>query len=628
MPVSGIVISGGAAVPVQGSPYASVREAIVDVRRQLEDALYINLSAADRETELEASGDERRVTLRRVRRMRRGYPLAKQAANLLQHYVIGAGVSLRANNKALVARIVDEFWDSPVNQAVFTSHRAMKRFLDRVYTDGEVFLVLFPDRDEGTLELGMLDAGLVDEVITDPENGLVPMWYRARLPGRKYDWASDQWDISPSDTVVYYRDWQNDRSDFAPPTSKQKDGLIYHVAINQQGKRGESELAAALDWVNAHRRFMEDRATLNRAAAQVAWKKKRKGTAADVRAEVERIQSTLAAFPGTRGYDGNPTATAGTVVENDASDLQWVKTDTGGTAAASDEKGLRMMVGSGLGGIPNHYFGDEANANLATATSMELPLLKTYEDWRTLLASVIHDLIDFQLAVAHEAGRIGPRDDSRRYAEKVTTPAQVIAHDEDVQEAARQVAAQMGEALGANPGVSPGAALEVTMLPKVVPEHVTDTMTDTSGAIDWYVDVDFPPIVEKDLGTFATSLKALYEMLPANNIESQKLVVAMFLTTLGVNDVDEVMEKIFPPNLPNMVNPSRMAAAMMSGLMGMQAARNGDTPEGTPNPKPDTEAESEPPKMAEVASLAEARVLRLYRAARAAGDALDRAAQA
>ena len=427
-----IVISGGAAKRVNSSQWATMREAYDLMRREIEDLGYINLSAPDeRESGLEDDPSRRAERLRHIRILRRRNPLAKNAANLLQHYVLGQGITLRANNKQLVARIIDEFRNDPVNKVTFTGHQASKEALDTVFTDGEFYLVLYPDSEAGTVELGHIDTMNVADVITDRKNRKIAKWYKVKNVERAYNYDEDRPETAPEDEWVYYRDWRNDSDEDAPPASKRMDGLVYHIAINKRGRRGESELAAAVDWIRAHKNFMEDRATINRAAASIAWKKKRKGGAPnDIAAELERLRSGIASGA---GYENNPPPTAGsTAIENENSTLEWVKTDVGGQAALADERILRMMSGSAMGGIPNHYFGDEANANLATATAMELPLLKTYEDWQAFWADVWRDIIEFLLNTAHEAGRIGERDDSNRYTDRVTTPQDTIQADDEL----------------------------------------------------------------------------------------------------------------------------------------------------------------------------------------------------
>jgi hypothetical protein len=638
----GIIVGPDGAVRHQTAGYVNLRETITDVARQIEDLNWNNLST-DRPA-YDMVYDDRKRLITRIRLYRRRSPLAKQGANLLQHYVLGQGVSLKANNKAKVARLVDEFWEDPVNQAVFTSHQSQKEAIDQLFTDGDLFIVMFPDPEDGTLHLGLVDAINCDDIITDPDNGRVALWYKVRQPDTRYDFGSGTYAMYTTSEFVYYRDWRNaddegdnGRKKFMPPTNMIADGLMYHVRINRRGKFGESELATAVDWLKSHKDFMEDRASLNRAAAQIAWKKKRKGSAADIRSEVERLQSSM--VNNIARYESNPPfASASTIVENEGTSIDWVKTDTGGGNALADERILRMMAGAGMGGIPNHYFGDEANANLATATAMELPLLKTYEDWQRLWGDVISDVIQFMLSTAHAAGRIGPRDDSSKYADRVAAPLRVLAKPDVVDQTG---AGGMSEAMGDPPEAPTGTqvnvrdpSLQISLMPKTAPADVVFDANDTSGAVDWFVDVDFPPILQKDTRMMMDGIKTLYEFMPTANVESQKLVVEMALMVMGQNNVEEVMDRLFPidemgrpietaaPQDPEALmkmiaamapqtNPALPGPHPLAGLLGAGAAAKNVTPTG---PTPDERAIAE--------SLAEYRVRRVLRAARNASDAL------
>jgi hypothetical protein len=658
----GIAIGpNGKAVRVQSTTYASLNESITDVARQIEDLNWNNLST-DRPS-YDLVYDDRKRLLQRIRLYRRRSPLAKQGAMLLQHYVLGKGVSLKANNKAKVARIVDEFWEDPVNLASFTSHQAQKERIDGLWTDGDMFLILFPDKTNGALHMGYLDSLFVEDIVTDPENSAVPKWYKARAPQDDYDFTNGTYTPGLSTDFYYLRDWRNadnttesGKAMKAPPADKVHDGLVYHVRINKRGKFGESEMAAAVDWLKAHKDFMEDRASLNRAAAQIAWKKKRKGPASDIAAEVAKMQSSL--INNMQRYESNPpAASASTIVENEGTEMSWVKTDTGGQGALSDERILRMMSGAGMGGIPNHYFGDEANANLATATAMELPLLKNYQDWQKLWGDIITDVIQFLLATAHEAGRIGDRDDSRRYAERVTTPQQVLntpsADGTDAPKLPSVKGLTSGPKIPGIPAVAdtnPDSKLNeaemggatvwprdpdfaITLIPKHEPSDVLFGANDTSGAIDWFVDVDFSPIIERDQQMIMNSLKTLYEFLPTGNIESQKFIVETALMAMGQNNIDEMMERLFPldmsptdlntPIAP--ANQGALQAALAQGLaagvkpqalLGAGAAVTAATPPIPPG-------QEQKDVMTEAASLQEYRIRRVLRAARQATDALD-----
>lgn len=413
------------------SPHADLRESALSLARAIEDLNWINLSADPGEIDERLPEKERKDRMKAARMYVKNNPLAKQANALLINYTIGRGVSLTAANKNLVGRLVNEFWNDPVNRMTFTGQQSMSDFLTGTFTDGAQYLVLFPDKDEGTLQLGYLDPLYVDDIVFDPENSRIPLWFKVTRPKTKYDFKGEFSRLDDETETVWYRHWRNERP--TDPKGKKapkkvEPGLVYQ-AKRGKGKWGVSEIQAAAPWLRAHREFMEDRTTLTKAAASIAWKKKRKGSGqSDINAEAERLRSSLSNSLSTQGgYERNPPPTgASTIVENEHSNMEWVKTDTGGSNALADERILRMMAGSGMGGIPNHYFGDEANANLASATSMELPLLKQYESWQRWLGDIIRDLIEFMLATAHEAKRIGPRDDTSRYADRNLTQEKVL----------------------------------------------------------------------------------------------------------------------------------------------------------------------------------------------------------
>lgn len=538
----GVVLSGGRNVRTASAPYVQLRETVSLVTRQIEDMAWQNLSEDDRNMGLDDPYEQRRLQIRRNRIYRRKHPLAKQAFRLLAHYVLGQGVTLKANNKVQIAKVVDEFMDDTVNRKTFTSQQAMTEALDVIFTDADLFLILYPDKDAGTVQLGTIDSLLVEDIVYDPENWRIPLWYKVRKTTQKYDFDQGVWEPANSSEYVWFRDWHNDdtsntnMSDAAktmkPPPGKVEKGLVFHIARDKRGKFGESEMSAAIDWLKAHKDFMEDRATISRAAAQVAWRKKRNGPASDVAQQVQKLQSSLVG--NIASWESNPPGASGqTVVENAGSTMEWVKTDTGGGNAQVDERLLRMMVGSALG-VMNHYFGDEANANLATATAMELPMLKNYQAWQQLLQDVLTELIDFVLATAHEAGRIGPRDDSSKYSDAVSNPKGVLGTH-----SASADKAQLREA------ASEDGVEKAFTTPRVPNPETVQIAQDTEGALDWYVDIDFPPIVQKDLTSFVSAMKMMYELLPQSNLESQKFVAEMVLNELGVNDVQEVMDRLF-----------------------------------------------------------------------------------
>jgi hypothetical protein len=161
--------------------------------------------------------------------------------------------------------------------------------------------------------------------------------------------------------------------------------------------RGISPLGVSLPWIKALKGFMEDRATLTMALAMFAFRQKIRGN----RQAVARARAQWEGYDQQRRYPGadgrERRQGANTVIENEAAKLEQLKTDSGAYNAYQDMRMFRQQVGIGQG-LFEHYMGDTGDANLATATAMELPMLKMYEAAQQFWAeSVFEELGNFAI---------------------------------------------------------------------------------------------------------------------------------------------------------------------------------------------------------------------------------------
>jgi len=62
-------------------------------------------------------------------------------------------------------------------------------------------------------------------------------------------------------------------------------------------------------------------------------------------------------------------------------------------------------------GIFNHYFGEGGDANLATAQSMELPMVKTFEDWQEWVNTSLLRILKFVITIATDEENAGDQID-------------------------------------------------------------------------------------------------------------------------------------------------------------------------------------------------------------------------
>lgn len=173
------------------------------------------------------------------------------------------------------------------------------------------------------------------------------------------------------------------------------------------------------------------------------------------------------------------------------------------------------------------------------------------------------------------------------------------------------------------PPQDPNAQAQPGMLPPApappaqeVLFNVPEKEPGKNDPVDWYVDIDFPPIVLKDIKPYMESLKVLDEMMPGTP-QSKKLVLAQALTAIGVNDVDQVLENLFPP-LPEGVKPTGPVPTEMPGLLQQGPAMQPKAllPPGA-KPKP---LEPNPPGAPTRESVSPLRVHRFLTALREAAD--------
>lgn len=308
--------------------------------------------------------------------------------------------------------IIESFWKDSDNRLVLTSHRAMQEMLDDVVTDGEKFYACFADQAEPYVKVTEIPLNEIDGIIYNPDNRAEPVLYRRKFRKLKYDGVNDRYEPDGEPQVKYYLDyritdekWSKLKKTIKIPAAKlNTDAKVRHVYINplwtKTGKRGISELYSSREWFRVFREFMEGRAAINQAAQAISYKRKIKGG-----------PTAVAQFGGKfGGLSVGPTAgdevqrltrpmPGATYDSNEAVDLEWMKTDTGAAGAAQDAKMLLTTAGAGVGTMA-HYFGEGGDANLATAQSMELPMVKSYEDWQQWIEDEYKEWIRYSLTVA------------------------------------------------------------------------------------------------------------------------------------------------------------------------------------------------------------------------------------
>ncbi len=342
---------------------AILKEAIQSVEDslKLEDEGWINLS----QTSDVISPSERKLTIAKARTYALKDPLACRAIRLMTDYTFGGGMSWNSEDEG-ASKALSLFWDARENQSVL-SPIGQRKSSDRLLVDGETFFAVFlGTKGQGTIR--RIDPLEVTEIITNPDDIDDVRFY-------KRDWMNRQGQAKTS----YYRSFSNIQNIAAPDSLNKSiqstdDALVYHVAINDLwGPRGNSYLLPAIQWIELYRKFLASRTAIMLALARFAWKVK-----------VQGGQAAVTAAKGT--YHEKEIAAGSMAVENMGADLQPIKTDTGAVNAYQDGRMLKLQV-SAATGWPEQYFGDISIGNLATAKTVELPVMKMCQSYQTLWGS-------------------------------------------------------------------------------------------------------------------------------------------------------------------------------------------------------------------------------------------------
>jgi hypothetical protein len=395
---------------------------------------------------------ERRKIAQRSRIVWMKDPQAGAAVDLMNDFVFGRGLTKPKANDAAVQEVIDEAWDDPDNQLVLTDYFAQLELGTDFELQSNLFFLLFEDGEDGRVKLGMLDHDSVETVVRDEDNRLRVLYYLARHWSIKWDYDNDQpmfvsvrperasasgkmpgdsvptRDASPQvimpgqGVVKYYEHWRNvedaeadaekgirEAPDLAPE-NKLGDGKVYHVAMNK-GKEmafGHPRMDRLIRWYNAYNNFMDARVDIMAASAAFVMKRKVKGTPAQLQKMANQALSRRSSLAMGRdplvGAEVGPKA-ASILTENESVSHEDFNINTNAPAAAQDAQMIRSMI-SAATRWPQSYYGDASQSNLATATSLELPVLKAVETRQTMFEHVVRFFIDRVIERAVDAGRI------------------------------------------------------------------------------------------------------------------------------------------------------------------------------------------------------------------------------
>lgn len=478
------------------------QERIAELELAREDIGWVRLGG---ESSYEFSFDFLKKIIARSRLFFLRNPLINRGVSLQSDYVFGQGVNIQGTND-IVNSVVQEFLDDPQNKREFTSHVARLQKEQTLMLDGNVFFVLFTDKtNSGAVQIRSILVDEITEIVTNPDDSNEVWFY-------KREWTSDSRDSSSKTVnikrnVVYYPDinympilGRLPRTRYEKPIYW--DAPILHVKTGglAKSRMGVPETYSALDWANAHRKMLEDWATIISMLARYSFKVTTAGNKDSVVAAKRKLSTTVSA---TSSVEKNPPTTAGGLFirSKEGTDIEPIKTN-GATTSAQDSRQLRLMVASALG-LPDPMLSGEVDTgNLATAQTLDRPTELKFRSRQKLWEDVTLEILNWVIRWAIEA------------------PNGLLSKDVSISFDNRG---------------------KKVFKPKNDPK--------TGKPIDLHIEVTFPPVLEHSIQDRINAITGAVTLngktFSLNSPELKKLTIRLMLQALGVSDVDEHVELIF-----------------------------------------------------------------------------------
>lgn len=331
--------------------------------------------------------------------LRRLFGMSCRVVNMHSEYCFGGGLECPAvADEALAQHLADWWWYQPNQEAAF-SMPSQRRLSASMLVDGSLYLALFAATRTRPLGVRVMDPLEFSGVVTHPDDKSKILYHvRKHRPG-KLDRNTGRMVYDAPEQVTYYPDVDSldprSMREFPDPYAADADGLgglpvakeqesgqpiaILRVCMGDlaASDRGQGIMRPMMDWELRILRMAEDQAIISAATAALMNEITVKGGASAVAAVTSHFGQDTAS-PTTY-----PSNTGDFNVHNEAVKMDISRAPTGAYEARQNWRMMAMPMVA-IGGVALHYIGDPENANLATASSMEGPILKHFLGYQGL----------------------------------------------------------------------------------------------------------------------------------------------------------------------------------------------------------------------------------------------------
>jgi hypothetical protein len=325
-------------------------------------------------------------------------PLAQRAVDVMAQYCFGQGVTIEAEADA-DKPILEKFMKDPRNRAELFGSEGLEFGERELSTTGNLFVMLYGRAaGPGVPQVRVSPVEEIREIIANPDDRREPQFYLREVTRP-----------NGSSEKAYHPDWlytPTDRPDEINGTKVRWDVPISHYAVGGfiHWQWGLPKFYASGDWAISYKSFLEDLATVIRGLSRYAHTLTVKSSPGKVAAAAVALRSShVGGLAG--GPDTNPPPAAGsTFVQGESTKLEAFKA-AGMHVDADSGRRMLLMFAAGMG-LPETFFGDLSQSNLATAKALDRPTELTFLQRQELWGRILSDIGGWAIAQSRGAGAV------------------------------------------------------------------------------------------------------------------------------------------------------------------------------------------------------------------------------
>lgn len=293
-------------------------------------------------------------------------PLAKAIIAITTDFVIGDNLQISSAHGRMNA-FIDRFWHHPLNRI----DQRLQGMSDELARAGDLFVVLFRNPADGMSYVRFVTK---DQIV--------------KIETAENDWEREIAYHQVTDDPINPKIWLSPDH----PAAGEADAIMLHYAVNRPigAGFGDGDLDTIVPWLLRYSRMLEDRVRLHWAVRTFLW---------FVTVPTHLVDKKKAEY-------SIPPESGSIVVKDDGEDWEVKGPSLQASDARHDLQAVRMMIDAA--GFPPHWRGEGGDANLATASAMQLRPERHLKRRQNYLLFILEDII-FQAYM--RAGYPRPRPD-------------------------------------------------------------------------------------------------------------------------------------------------------------------------------------------------------------------------